>query len=496
MLLKDLLKEAGMTLPINLLYLQNALVGKVVCRADQVTIGDIYVAIRGFHVNGEDYASVAVARGACLVVAETSCGDFPTLITDSARRALAYLCDAYYGHPAKEMCLIGITGTNGKTSTATMLYEILSRAGHSVGLIGTVECLLNREKILLPNADPLANMTTPDPSELYAMLDIMRRGGAAYVIMEVTSHALALQKVAPLQFQRALFTNLTSDHLDLHGTMEQYFASKKSLFDRTDVAVINALSTWGRRLADDIDRPVIIIDSENVVDVVSRCVSGSTFTLKVHQGDLPVKISIPGRFFVENAALAARTALSLGVSPATIIGTLSAFSGVKGRMERVSGEEDDISVFLDYAHTPDALEKLLFTVRSFRTGESKIILLFGCGGDRDRTKRPLMGQVAAKLADFVILTSDNCRSEDPLDIIDDILEGFDKNTPYTVIPDRASAIAYMVAAASPGDLLLLAGKGHEEYEINGKERRMFSERELVRAALTIRTHASEGKHEN
>jgi len=458
----------------------------------EVKRGELFVAINGLHHDAASYVDEAIARGAVFAVAERPVRGIPSLVVEDARLALARLFDAWYGHPARGMKLIGVTGTNGKTSVSTMLYSILTYAGRRCGMIGTVKTLCRGKSLCFENSDRLANMTTPDPSELYRLLLEMRHMGAEYVIMEVTSHALALSKVEPLFFHRAIFTNLTPDHLDLHGDMESYFLEKKKLFSRCEQAVISCFGAYGQRLAEELECGVRLVGEEQVCNVQKRGEKGVSFMLTEEGVDL--LLPVPGDFSVENGALAAVTAHSLGVGVDVIKEALAHFSGVPGRMERITGDRDDIHVFLDYAHTPDALQKLLTTVRGFRSKGNQILLLFGCGGDRDRSKRREMGRIASRLADLSIITSDNSRSEDPQDIISDILKGVDKEKPYIVIEDRREAIAYAVRTARAGDILLLAGKGHEEYEIVGNERRPFSERALVASCLAQRerTRGHEG----
>ena len=305
--------------------------------------------------------------------------------------------------------------------------------------------------------------------------------------MEVTSHALALCKTAPLHFRRGVFTNLTPDHLDLHGDMERYFAEKCKLFSACDGAVISCFSPYGIRLAEQLTAPTWRLDATTLCDFKRRGVDGVDLTLRVSQTQkMPISLPVAGDFSAENAGLAALTALSLGVEPTVIGSALESFEGVRGRMERVSTAADDVMVLLDYAHTPDALERLLRSVRGFCHSGQRITLLFGCGGERDRSKRAEMGRIATSLADLTVLTSDNCRSEPPEAIIGDILKGIDKEKPYTVLTDRRTAIAYAIQSAKAGDVVLLAGKGHEEYEIRGKERLHFSEREIAAACLAAR----------
>ena len=484
MYLKKLLEMAGYPLPA---HISDREITGISSDSRTVRAGNLFVAIQGIHCDGGRYVGQALERGAAFVVCERCLEGKNVLVVANAREALARLFDAWYAHPARDLCLIGITGTNGKTSTAAMLYEILRKSGFSCGLIGTVECCLNDKPLIAQNDNRLANMTTPDPAQLYALLAQMREEGAKYVIMEVTSHALTFSKTAPLHFKRAVFTNLTPDHLDLHGDMESYFAEKRKLFDVCDGAVISCGTPYGERLADGLDLPLWRIDAESLQNPVQKGTDGVAFTLSL-SGEAPLRIDLPvsGSFSIENGSLAAMTALSLGVKPCVIQKALASFSGVKGRMERVGVNPFGISVFLDYAHTPDALEKLLRTVRGFCGENERIILLFGCGGDRDRSKRAEMGRIASRLADMVILTSDNSRTEPPEQILGDILKGIDKEKPYQVIADRQKAIEFAIGVARRGDILLLAGKGHEEYEIRGRERLVFCEREIVTSCMAQR----------
>lgn len=486
MLLKELLKQAG--LPASKASWQGELeITSLTADSRCVERGALFVAIRGLSLDGHAYASEAISKGASFVISERALGDLPHLTVENSREALARLFDAWYGHPAASLEMIGVTGTNGKTSTATMIYSILRHAGLSVGLIGTVCSLCNDEELVLPNKDALANMTTPDPEQLYALLAIMRDKGVKYVVMEVTSHALALSKTAPLFWKRAVFTNLTPDHLDLHGDMESYFLEKCKLFSSCEGAVVSCLSPYGIRLADSLGVPLYPICENSLSQVVKRGSAGVSFRLCTPKGEwLALDLPVPGEFSVENGGLAAMTALSLGIGEQTVKQALERFEGVKGRLQRVGENRLGISVFLDYAHTPDALEKLLRCVRDFKGGEGRILLLFGCGGDRDRSKRAVMGRIASRLADFLILTSDNCRSEDPDSILREILRGVDKEKPHIVLPDRRAAIAYGVRIAKKGDILLLVGKGHECYEICGGERRFFCEADIVAECMSKR----------
>ena len=483
MLLRELLASAGYVYPKTL---ENIEISGIECDSRRVARGNVFVALAGLREDGFSHIGEAIARGAALIVAEREAKGAPSFAVRDARAATARLYDAWYGHPAKSLSLIGVTGTNGKTSVSTMIAAVLRRAGVSCGLIGTVECSLDGEKISAPNADRLANMTTPDPAQLYAVLAEMRDKGARYVVMEVSSHALTFRKTDPLFFERAVFTNLSPDHLDLHGDMEAYFAEKRKLFSACAGAVVNCFSPYGQRLADGLHVPLWRLDAQTLRKARTDGCRGVSFSIFENGRENPFTLPLVGNFFVENGALAALTALSVGVPYAVAADALSTFSGVRGRMERVSDETDDITVFIDYAHTPDALEKLLYSVRDIRESGAKIHLLFGCGGDRDRTKRAVMGRVGSRLADFLILTADNSRSEKTADILRDILRGVDREKPHTVIENRKDAIAFALQNAKSGDIVLLAGKGHEEYEIIGQERLPFSERDVVREELLRR----------
>lgn len=490
MKLKELLMRAG--LPSCGEKMADCEITGVVSHSRAVKKGNLFVALRGVHCDGAQYVADAFLRGAAFVICERALEGERVMTVENARVALARLCDAWYGHPAAGLCLIGITGTNGKTSTATMLAHILESAGHKTGLIGTVECRCNGEVMRASNPEKLANMTTPDPAELYALLAQMRDRGAEYVVMEVTSHALALDKVEPLSFKRAVFTNLSVDHLDFHADMDAYFAQKRKLFSKCESAIISYTTPYGIRLAEGLECPFLELSPKTVRDIAYYGTDGVSFALHPQRGAcIPVRLPVPGQFSVENGALAALTAYSLGVDAAGIVRALSSFGGVRGRMEQICRDVADIKVFLDYAHTPDALKKLLLTARGFAAPHQRVVVLFGCGGERDRGKRREMGRIASQLADLVILTSDNARGEDPDAILEQILRGVDKEKPYCVIKERRLAISYAIENARAGDILLLAGKGHEEYEIMGAARLPFCEREIVAECLALRAQKKE-----
>ncbi len=469
----------------------------------------MFVCLSGTQFDSHNYIDQAIQNGSVCILTDRSHSQkkkqegIAYLACDDTRAALAFLWNAWYGFPCRDLKIVGVTGTNGKTSVAHMLRTIIRTAFHTCGIIGTVGCESEKGIIETVTEAGISNLTTPDPRDLYRILAQMRDEGVEYVVMEVSSHALALGKLAPITFEAAIFTNLTPEHLDFHKTMESYAAAKAKLFQKTKLAVCNADSPYCARMLQDATCRSITCtvkgkDADYTADEVeSRLQSGVAYRLSSARTRLRISCPIAGEFTVMNSMQAAICALELGCSPAAIKTALATMGGVKGRMERVRlGLEADFSVLIDYAHTPDALEKLLLTARNLVQKGGRTVVLFGCGGDRDRTKRAVMGEIAARLADHVIITSDNSRSEDPMQIICQIVAGIPPQKAYTVIPDRAAAIRYAVENAKSGDFILLAGKGHEEYEIAGGERRPFCEGRLVQEAFRERLRIQNGEDEN
>ena len=462
-------------------------------RTDSRTVqkGDLFVCIRGITVDGHAYVEEAVRRGAAVIVAEKSYilpAGAPVLFVEDTRLAAAMLYDAWYGHPSKKMKLIAVTGTNGKTSVTYMLRCIFEAAMYRCGVIGTVRCYSAGRTIDIRSDNALANMTTPDPEELYHILSVMAEDGVEYVFMEASSHALALRKLDALTFDAAIFTNLSAEHLDFHRNMENYFSAKARLFSLSKRAIINVDDDYGKRLAGKVKCPVLTCSAKTdaadfkAEQMCDLGADGNQYQLTSHKLRAVLRTPIPGRFTVMNTLEAAACASDFGVSATAIMSALSALPGIDGRMERVKLLATcDFSVFIDYAHTPDALYNLLITVRGFRRTGQRIVLVFGCGGDRDKSKRPIMGKIASELSDFCVVTSDNSRSEDTETIIGEILEGV-TGSAYAVIPDRAEAIEYVIRTARKEDIILLAGKGHEEYEIGRDGKRPFCEKAIVVAA--------------
>ncbi|MBO4308514.1 MAG: UDP-N-acetylmuramoyl-L-alanyl-D-glutamate--2,6-diaminopimelate ligase [Clostridia bacterium] len=496
--LKFLCEAAGLICPDSLV---GGEVGAICTDSRAVVENSLFVCIKGLHNDGHAMIFDAISRGARWAVVQKGCDysapeGFPILVAEDTRRACARLYNAYYGFPTERMKFIGVTGTNGKTSVTHLLLSILETSLCKCGLIGTVGCKSAGRPLENRMFDHLANMTTPDPSELYRMLAEMASEGVEYVLMEATSHALALGKLDPIEFEAAIFTNLTPDHLDFHGTMEAYARAKSELFRKSKLSIVNSDDPAAEQMIRaGAGRVVTCSQTGLAADYTAKDIrdlgrNGVAYTICSENSRLSLQCAIPGSFSVMNSMQAAICAKELGFGASAIKDALASVGGVRGRMERLKlGPSADFSVIIDYAHTPDALEKLLRTARTFCRKDERVVIVFGCGGDRDRSKRPIMGAIASEYADEVIVTSDNSRSEDPAEIIREILAGIDPTRPARVIPDRATAIETAILTARTGDIILLAGKGHEEYEITKEGRKPFSEREIVHRALAAREKA-------
>ena len=441
--------------------------------------GDLFVAMTGYATDGHKFIPMAREKGAaCVLCQEKPEGEGPWVLVEDSRAALAQVGRNWYGDPAASMTMVGVTGTNGKTTTTYLLKDILEQAaGAKVGLIGTNQNMIGGE--ILPT-----ERTTPESFELQGLLRRMADEGCTHVVMEVSSHALYLKRVAGIRFAVGIFTNLTQDHLDFHGTMENYCDAKALLFRVCDVGVCNGDDPWaGRLMASATCRQVFFGQgADRSLDLRAENVrldeAGVSFDTVAAGEAVPVRVEIPGGFMVYNTLGVLAAARELGVPLADSARVLSHSAHVKGRVEPVP-VPGDYTVLIDYAHTPDALENVLTAVRGFARG--RVVALFGCGGDRDKTKRPKMGAIAARLADFVVVTSDNPRTEVPGDIIRDILAGME-GTPAQrhVEPDRRRAIALALSLAEPGDTVVLAGKGHETYqEINGVQHHLDEREEIA-----------------
>ena len=467
----------------------------VVSDSRQVRPGSLFVAMRGQRSNGHAFLQEALERGAVAVVIEESAGKpvlkagVPVIQVRDARVALARLAERFYGYPSSRLRVIGVTGTNGKTTVTYVIRSILQSAGCRTGLLGTVAYDLAGEA--MPSTH-----TTPESHILQGLLAQLVEKGAGYVVMEVSSHALTLNRVDGCEFDVAIFTNLTQDHLDFHHTMEGYFESKRKLFlsltssSRKTVpkrAVINQDDVWGRRLIDSVTAPVWTYGLDRPADLTAKDLHGSldglTFTAVTPEGSFPVRSGLVGRYNVYNLLAAIGAALHLGIPSERIQQGIESLSGVPGRFERLDSGEG-FKVIVDFAHTEDALDRLLRTLTELASG--RVITVFGCGGDRDRGKRAPMGRVAARYSDVVVITSDNPRSEDPVGIMKEVEVGVRegsalKKDPIQVmtIVDRQEAIEQALSLARPGDAVVLAGKGHEEYQIIGDRMIPFNDRRVT-----------------
>ena len=454
------------------------------CDSRRVEPGFAFVCIRGTAVDGHEYVRQAVENGAAVIVAEHPvelgvADGVPQVLVASGRRAWARMCANWFGNPAERLRMIGVTGTNGKTTTTYLLKSILEANGEKVGLIGTIQNMIG-ERVLA------SGHTTPDPYDLQSMLSLMVAEGCGYAVMEVSSHALVQRRAGAIDFALGVFTNLTQDHLDYHGTMEAYCDAKARLFRQCRAAAVNGDDPWTPRLLENVTCPVTRFGQGLANDLVGwdahYCADRVSFTACSDSEHIPVTLHIPGAFSLYNALAALAAAQALGIPIEDAAQALSLCQGVRGRAEVVP-TDTDYTVLIDYAHTPDGLKNILSTVCGF--ADARVLVVFGCGGDRDRTKRAEMGRIAARLADEVIVTSDNPRTENPYAILHEILAGMaDSATPFAVLESRREAIAYALDHARTGDVVVLAGKGHETYQVVGAETLPLDERQVVREHLS------------
>ncbi len=442
--------------------------------------GALFGCIVGLVSDGQNFAKQAVDKGAVALICERPLNlDVPQLIVSDARSALAEAAACFYEHPERKMHMLAVTGTNGKTSTTYMVKSIAEAAGKKVGLIGTIVNLIGDEHIDTAR-------TTPESADLFALLRHMADEGCDLVIMEVSSHALVQDRVHGITFDAGLFTNLTQDHLDYHKTFDNYLEAKKLLFSQSKVAIINADDPAAERMSEGLSVPVLTMGIQNATDYrasgIDITTTGVTFHLHTPHGDGRINLHISGLFSVYNAVGAAALMDCLGIGMKEIIAGLGQLSGVAGRLQSVNTFGRPIAVYVDYAHTPDALENVLTTVRGF--AKARVIAVFGCGGDRDRAKRPIMGEIGGRHADYVVVTSDNPRTENPMDIISEVEQGVKRTgTSYTVIENRRDAIGHALSFAKENDIIVIAGKGHENYqEINGVKHH-FDDKEIVEELL-------------
>ena len=474
MKLKDILKNV----PLKCIHADLEMdIETVVYDSRKATPGCMFVAVTGFASDGNRFIPMAVEKGAAIIVsAKAPKTDVPYVVVESDRLALALIGANFYGNPAKTMKMIGVTGTNGKTSTTLLLKHVIETVlGAKTGLIGTMENLVGDR--VIPT-----ERTTPESFDLQGLFATMRDAACTHVIMEVSSHALSLDRVGGVHYDVAAFTNLTEDHLDFHNTMEEYCDAKAMLFARCDKAVMNCDDPWFERMAKQATCPVLTTSAHGEASLyatdVQMFADGVQFTAHYGSEEEKVSLPIPGKFTVYNALSVLGIARQLGISLRDAAAALATAKGVKGRVEVVPTPGKPYTVLIDYAHTPDGLENVLSSVKDYCTG--RLIAVFGCGGDRDRTKRPIMGRIGAEIADVAIITSDNPRTEAPDAIIADIVAGIDAQAKnYEVIENRVQAIHHAMDIAQKDDIIVLAGKGHETYqEIHGVKHHL-DEREVV-----------------
>jgi UDP-N-acetylmuramoyl-L-alanyl-D-glutamate--2,6-diaminopimelate ligase len=465
----------------------------------KVTAGGAFFALRGATTDGHRFIDDALGRGARAVFMEEERSLPPGavgIVVDDARQAMGKVAAAFYGHPTAGMPVVGVTGTNGKTTVTYLLESILRAAGKNPAVLGTINYRFGDRQIPAPH-------TTPESVDLFQFFSEFRRLGATSVVMEVSSHALDQQRVEEVPFDVGIFTNLTPEHLDFHGDMENYFSSKRRFFTELlaatgGSAVINIDDPYGERLAAELPRALTCGGAERALihpRQMTVSLAGIEGVVDTPAGPFPLRSRLLGNFNLQNLLCAAGAGLALNIPPEVVAEGLARAPQVPGRLERIENDREAL-ILVDYAHTGDALEKVLTTLRDL--APRRLIAVFGCGGDRDRSKRPVMGEVGARLSDLAILTSDNPRTEDPLAILEEVRAGALRVCPsewstaeassredkgFTVIPDREEAIALAVAVLRPGDLLLVAGKGHEDYQIIGRERLPFDDREQLRRAL-------------
>lgn len=478
-------------LPVTLIGDPSVEISGIAYDSRHVRPGDLFACLPGTKVHGHRFIPDVVAAGAAALLVEEAAvvpAGVTAVVAPDAREALAQIAAAYYRHPAETLTVVGVTGTNGKTTVTTLLRNMLEAAGHPCGLIGTMAYRIGNEVLKAPH-------TTPQAPDLQALLARMRDAGLTHAVMEVSSHALCQHRVTGCRFALAAFTNLTQDHLDFHGTLEAYREAKTDLFANPRyqppggamIAVLNAddpsAECFAARARGPVRRFGLTGGDYRAVDVALRA-DGSAFTLRYPGGELPVAIRLVGSFNVSNALAALALAIELGVEPGRAAAALAREMPIDGRFQRVPDDGDGRpTVVVDYAHTPDGLENVLSTAHEIAPG--RVVAVFGCGGDRDRKKRPIMAAIAARWARTVVVTSDNPRSEDPAAIIAEILAGFSPADRDRVIveADRAAAIRRAIHGAGPGDLVVLAGKGHEDYQIFADRTIHFDDREQAALAL-------------
>ena len=473
------LTELARSIPAGASVSAEAEVTGLVCDSRKVKKGDLYFCLPGLRVDGHNFAKAAADAGAAALVVERKLPvDLPQVLVEDARAAMSYMAQCFYGYPAGEMHGVGITGTKGKTTTSFLVRAIARHAGHKVGLMGTVCTYIGEEE------EP-ASLTTPDPIDVQSLLRRMKDAGCDFYVMEVSAHALDLRKLVGMKFDQGIFTNFSQDHLDYFGTMETYRRAKEKFFDPFYIghAVVNADDEAGKYMLGRVPATTygVSAPADAYANEIEILESGVSYRLHWKNVVLPLHLHISGIFNVYNSMAAAVPGLDIGISPEDVKAGLESVTVVPGRIEPLP-THTPYRVILDYAHSPASLESILKTIRQFTRG--RLICVFGCGGGRDKEKRPIMGEISGRLADFSVLTSDNPRLEDPMDILRAIEEGIKRTTgPYVVIENRREAIRYAMQMGQPGDVIVLAGKGHETYQDIGGQKHPFDEKVVVREML-------------
>ncbi len=464
------------------------------CSTENIAENCLFACLKGVNYNGHDFAKKALSLGAIAILTEKDLNLPNQILVENTHKAYAKMCANFYDNPSKKLKFIGVTGTNGKTSVTKIIKEILMSQGKVVGLIGTIQNEINYEIINSKN-------TTPTHLEFQKLLNLMVEKNCEYVVMEVSSHALVQERLADTEFEIAIFTNLSQDHLDYHITMKNYFNAKKMLFERCKIAIVCIDDSYGEQLLKEIKcanfsfaikneeadflAKEIKVNSDGVQYLLKTKNCHENEDLKDDENKIAVKetikFSTPGKFSVYNTMAAFICCFLLGIDKKEIIKVLNSCKPIKGRSEKIK-TDTNFTVICDYAHSPAGLKNILDSINSYK--KTRVVTLFGCGGDRDKLKRPKMGEIAAKNSDFLIITSDNPRTEKPEDIIDDIIKGVKKtDTPYVKISNRKKAIYYAIKNAKKDDIILLAGKGHETYQVIGKSKIHMDEREIVKDAV-------------
>lgn len=457
-------------------YPLNPEISSVTDDSRKVRNSSVFVCVKGKKNDGHDYARKALERGAAVVICDHNIGIRNCIVVENTREAYALMCANYYGNCHRKLKMIGVTGTNGKTTTTFIIKKILEENGYKVGVIGTVDVMIGNEKYP-------SDYTTPNPSVLHRYLYMMKMAGCDVCIIEASSQALSQERTYGIHFDIGVFTNLTREHLDYHGSMEEYAKAKAILMRNSSVCIINADDSFAEMMKRNAAEKVVTFAIDGNADIKAENIKlnhgGVVYTLVCESGRYEIAYDVIGKFSVYNSLAALAVGIVMKVDMKRAVRAVAEMKTVRGRIEKIPNNRN-IHILIDFAHTPDSLENVLKTVREIY--DKRIITVFGCGGDRDRTKRPLMGRIACKYSDLVYVTSDNPRTEDPEQIIDDIVGNIDKNN-YIRTADRTQAIKAAIVEAEPGDTVLIAGKGHERYQILGTEKIHYDEREIVKQIL-------------